>query len=258
MNLFKRFLKVFQLAYKRYLDIEQAMAQVREAQIEAAMEKIRGRSLAMHHSNELKDVIGIMYRKLDELKVLHGAVAIQLFNFETGDSIFWPGNTLQKEAPKVILPYDENIMKENTCHRDLWQAMEKGEIIFNKVYSKKKKDRWFQYVFANNDIGVIENHSRQFILQAETHTVCFIPEKNSALFADSFDGSLFSEEQFNVLKRAARVFEQAYIRFLDLQKAEAQSRESQIQLALERVRARTMAMQRSDELPGAATILFHK
>ena len=60
LNLFKRFLKVFELAYKRYMDIEQAMAQEREAQIEAAMEKIRGRSLAMHHSNELKDVIGIM------------------------------------------------------------------------------------------------------------------------------------------------------------------------------------------------------
>jgi hypothetical protein len=33
----------------------------------------------------------------------------------------------------------------------------------------------------------------------------------------------------------AKVFEQAYTRFLDLQKAEAQARESQIQLALERV-----------------------
>ena len=84
-----------------------------------------------------------MYQKLDELKVVHSTVAIQLFNFETKDSIIWPRNTLQEEPPKVSLPYDEKIMKENTCHRDLWQAMEKGEIIFNKVYSKKKKDRWF-------------------------------------------------------------------------------------------------------------------
>src|SRR6187399_309686 len=258
LSLFKRFVKVFELAYTRYLDIEQAIAQAREAQIEAAMEKIRGRSLAMHHSNELKDVIGIMYKKLDELKVLHGAVAIQLFNFETRDSIFWPGNILQKEAPKVILPYDENIMKEDTCHRDLWQAMEKGEVIFNKVYSKKKKDRWFQYVFANNDTGVIENHSRKFILQAEIHTVCFIPEKNSALFADSFDGSLFSEEEFKVLKRASKVFEQAYVRFLDLQKAEAQAREAQIEAALERVRSRTMGMQKSEELKEVIQVVYEQ
>ena len=60
------------------------------------------------------------------------------------------------------------------------------------------------------------------------------------------------------MKRFAKVFEQAYIRFLDLQKAEAQARESQIQLALERVRARTMAMQKSDELPETSLLLFQQ
>src|SRR4029078_11166690 len=63
-------------------------------------------------------------------------------------------------------------------------------------------------------------------------------------------------EAYDIFKRFAKVFEQTYTRFLDLQKAEAQARESQIQLALERVRARTMAMQRSDELPDAASLLF--
>ena len=60
------------------------------------------------------------------------------------------------------------------------------------------------------------------------------------------------------VQRFAKVFEQTYTRFLDLQKAEAQARESQIQLALERVRARTMAMQRSDELAGVAQLLFQQ
>ena len=41
-----------------------------------------------------------------------------------------------------------------------------------------------------------------------------------------------------------------------LQKAEAQAREAQIQAALERVRARTMAMQRSDELAEVANIII--
>ena len=49
-----------------------------------------------------------------------------------------------------------------------------------------------------------------------------------------------------------------YRRFLDLKKAEAQVRESQIQLALERVRARTMAMHKSEELAETAQVLFHQ
>ncbi len=52
--------------------------------------------------------------------------------------------------------------------------------------------------------------------------------------------------------RFVRVFGQIYQRFLDLQKAEAQAREAQIEAALERVRSKTMAMQHSDELQDAA------
>ena len=62
--------------------------------------------------------------------------------------------------------------------------------------------------------------------------------------------------RIRILKRFASVFEQSYTRFVDLQKAEAQARESQIQLALERVRARTMAMQQSEELAETASLLF--
>src|SRR6185436_15458490 len=65
-------------------------------------------------------------------------------------------------------------------------------------------------------------------------------------------------EAHDIFKRFGKVFEQTYTRFLDLQKAEANARESQIQLALERVRARTMAMQRSDELTDVAGLLFEQ
>src|SRR4029078_13542781 len=65
-------------------------------------------------------------------------------------------------------------------------------------------------------------------------------------------------EMHDVFKRFAKVFEQTYTRFLDLQKAEAQAREAQIQLALERVRARTMAMHRSEELAETAQVLFQQ
>ena len=254
-EIFIRFAREFEQTYTRFLDLQKAEAQAREAQIEAALEKIRSRSLAMHHSDELRDVVFVLFEKLDELKVVQTTVAIQLFDSETKDSIFWPGNTLHDEPPKVRLPYDEKMIEEDTCTRDIWNAMSKGEPIFNKTYTREQKDRWFEYVFSHNDLNVIPASVREFLLAAETHTICFIPEKNSALFADSFDGKLYSEADFNVLTRAAKVFEQAYIRFLDLQKAEAQAKEAQIEAALERVRARAMAMQTSLELKEVASEL---
>ena len=67
-----------------------------------------------------------------------------------------------------------------------------------------------------------------------------------------------SEDELKILERFGRVFEQSYTRFLDLKKAEAQARESQIEVALEKVRSRTMGMQRSDELQDAAVLLFQQ
>ena len=58
------------------------------------------------------------------------------------------------------------------------------------------------------------------------------------------------------LLRFGKVFDLTYTRFNDLQKAEAQAREAQIELGLERVRARAMAMQKSDELSELVDTVF--
>src|SRR6478672_5050521 len=50
--LLKRFRNVFQLSYQRYIDITKAEAQARDAKIEAALERVRASSMAMHRSNE--------------------------------------------------------------------------------------------------------------------------------------------------------------------------------------------------------------
>ena len=47
-----------------------------------------------------------------------------------------------------------------------------------------------------------------------------------------------------------------YTRFNDLKQAEAQAREAQIETGLERVRSRTLAMQKSDELAETAAEVF--
>ncbi len=247
-ELLKRFRNVFELAYQRYTDIQKAEAQTREAQIEAALEKIRSRSLAMHQSDELSDVIAVMFKKLNELNVLLGTVAIQLFDKKTQNSFFWVGNNLHDAPPMVSLPYDEAMLKEDTYLRDSWQAFGTGENIINKKYSLEQKNKYFAYVFANNSLTLIPQQVRDYILQSPSNTCCLLVEKNSAVFADNYDGREYSDEMLKVLKRAGKVFEQAYIRFLDLQKAEAQTRAAQIELAVERVRAKALAMHNSAQI----------
>ncbi|HET9432241.1 MAG TPA: hypothetical protein VFO37_00730, partial [Chitinophagaceae bacterium] len=58
--------------------------------------------------------------------------------------------------------------------------------------------------------------------------------------------------------RFAIEFERAYTRFLDLKQAEAQAREARIEVALERVRAKAMAMHKSDDLKMAVATVFEE
>lgn len=256
--IFQRFAGIFGQTYRRYLDLTRAEAQAREAQIEAALEKIRSRSLAMHSSQELIDVIAVVFEKMNELKILMGTVAIWLFDMESVSSTFWLGNEVQKEPSKVSLPYDEGMMNREGCLKDAWEARRKGENIINKRYDKKLKDEYFDYVFAHNDYQTIPDAARHFIRGASSQTINLIIEKNSTLFVDNWTDQTYSEAQLDVFKRVARVFEQAYVRFLDLQKAEAQARESNIEAALERVRSKAMAMRTSEDIAETTAASFEE
>jgi hypothetical protein len=252
-----RFAIEFERTYTRFLDLQKAEAQAREAKIEAALERIRSRSLAMHQSNEIGSVVAILFEKLKELGLIFdGGAGIHFFTEGSKDAVIC---VISPELSAPIfndLPYDEEAFVNNPIILDVWQAKETGEHIINKTYSFEQKNRYFKdYLFKyNDDLNKLPQSLRNFILNAASYTATFISEKNSLLGASSWTEQMFSEADVDVLKRVARVFEQAYIRFLDLQKAEAQARQAEIELALERVRAKVMAMTTSRDLNNTSLV----
>src|SRR5207342_491012 len=124
--------------------------------------------------------------------------------------------------------------------------------------NKKDKDRWMEHMYTRSVFKELPDEFKAIQYNKTGYTSSIIVLKDSWLSIGKFDSKHFTEEQNAILRRFAKAFGQAYTRFLDLQKSEAQARESQIQLALERVRARTMAMQKSDELPETSYLLFQQ
>src|SRR5436190_11037020 len=103
LKLFQRFLKVFELAYTRYLDIEQAITQAREAKIEAALERVRASTMAMHNSNDLLKVINVLSEQLRQLGFNADAVSFINNDDEKGYNMWLssPGNSV---LSKVFIP----------------------------------------------------------------------------------------------------------------------------------------------------------
>ncbi|HSK14519.1 MAG TPA: nuclear transport factor 2 family protein, partial [Phnomibacter sp.] len=217
-----------------------------ELEVETALEKVRSRSLAMHRSSELEQVAGSLFHRLVELGLSFDGALIFVFDREKRNITLWVATNHLPEPVRIDLPYDKDI-ENNPILRDLWHSVETGAHILDRSYSGEVKNDYFRYVAKYNGSKISEE-VRMFHIGTTMWTIHAVAEQNTMVGFDSWSGHIAKEEDLNVVARFAKVFEQAYTRFADLQRAEAQAREAQIEAALERVRSKAMAMQTSDDL----------
>lgn len=247
--------KVFQQTYTRFLDLQKAEAQARESQIEAALEKVRSHSLAMHKPDELQAVVALIAEKLRDLGVIFDAGGVILCTYfpDNKDVMHWIAAEDFSYSGNYLVPYFDT-----TIFKDTWESKNSGDTYFSKEFSVEDKNSFFEYAFEHSDYKHFPDAFKQHALEAKNHRITAAWSKNSAILIPSFTEVIPSKSDADILKRFAKVFEQAYIRFMDLQKAEERARETQIDIALERVRSRTMGMQKSDELAETSAVLFQQ
>ncbi len=251
-EIFKRFAQVFDLTYTRFLDLQKAEAQAQEAQIEAALEKVRSRSLAMHNSDELGEVVTVVVEKLRELGIpVNDGVAIVTHIEGSKDQIEWMENPGFPSAIKFYQTYFEHPILA-----DYWKAKNEGLDFIAPRYTAEVSRSFLNHIFEFSDYKNTPQEVKDYCLAAGTYSYSAAFQKNSSIFINDYSGRSLTEQEIDIVKRFSKVFEQAYTRFLDLQKAEAQAREAMIEASLEKVRSKAMAMHNSSDLTTAAGTLF--
>jgi len=245
-ELFRRASDVFDLAYKRYNDLKKAEAQAREAQVEASLERVRSRTMAMHKSEELLDAADILSKELIRLAIPHFMSGFVLINEESKKQEVWMGVPDDGNKLNFYLP-----LKGDAILRKRYESWKKRDTIFYQMVKGKQLARHLDYVveyFGNEEaMGLTNNFPDPIIFYCANFKEGYL---------HILSEEILSEEQESTLVRFTKAFQQTYTRFLDLKRAEAQTREAQIEGALEKIRSRTMAMQHSNELPEAANLLF--
>lgn len=234
LQILRRLRNVFNLSYQRYVDISQAEAQAREAQIELALERVRARTMAMYKSEELSETAHLLFQQFKEIDKEPKMLTIGIMN-EIEELIeFWVTDWSgggSKVDRKFNASIDEPILL-NKIYK-AWKKKQKSIVI---ELSKEELLGWVKYRISLSGIpdSTDYSNSRGFVAAA------FFSK--GILSISTYDP--ISDETTLILERFAGVFNITYTRFLDLQKAEAQAREAQIEAALERVRSRTMGMQK--------------
>jgi signal transduction histidine kinase len=248
----KRFAQVFDLTYTRFLDLKKAEGQAREAQIETALERVRSRTMAMRRGDELSDTSTVFFEQISALGIKPRSCGFLIMHEESESIEDWSSNADSLGKPFLIsgtFRFNQHPMIANVVN-----AWRRGDSVF---------------------VGELHGEDLQKYYRAVTNTITKskeIKEKVLAVATSEYTNSFYfeygmlyvltptplPEHERNMIQRFAGVFKLTYRRFLDLQKAEGQAREAQVETALERVRSRTMAMQKSDELAEAAAEMFRQ
>jgi hypothetical protein len=248
-SLQRRAASVFDMAYRRYLDLKKAEAQTREAQIQLALERVRARTMAMQKPQELDSVIKTVYSELKQLDVSFIRCFIMIFDEKKG-ATWWMG------SPDGDLFHDGFYVPYHTHppHLAYLKGWEERQQKWEYCLAGQIKKDWDEFVFNKTELSKLPPVAIQHMKSFEFAYLAASFENFGCITTGG--GQPLNLESYNILSRFAKVFDLTYTRFLDLQKAEAQAREAQIEAALERVRSRTMGMHKSDELREVVAALF--
>jgi hypothetical protein len=246
-TLLRRFANVFNLSYQRFSDLKQAEAQAREAKIELALERVRAAAMAMHQSDELPDMLSVLFDQFDILGINPSFTHLTLFD-EINETFSYRMSGTAGHRVLVEQIHDINRLEAWKIAFEQWKNGDPNTIncidyppevlpmifdIIEPILSSMPEESRVRIEDFPNGLYTVQGHCKFGYLGFHHHRRA-------------------TEEEKNIVVRFAGEFGRVYQRFLDLQKAEAQAREAQIEAALERIRSRAMAMQHSEELRDVA------
>jgi hypothetical protein len=211
IKIFKMFRNVFELAYRRFIDIELAMAQAREAQIGASLEKVRSATMSMHKSDELTETAAVVFKQLMNLGIEPNRIYIAILKNEKGSVEFW---ITDEDGRKVSSAFTANL-NDNPSFRKMfigWKEKQKSVTIDMHGKELKEYFRHLTKLGVPFKGGLSQKRRMQYI----------------AYFSQGFIGVASPDETrpetLKLLERFAAVFNLTFTRFNDLIQAEAQNK----------------------------------
>jgi signal transduction histidine kinase len=214
-GLMKRFANVFNLTYKRFLDIQKAEAQAREAQIETALEKVRSRTMAMQRSEELPEAANNLFLQVQALGIPAWSAGYCIWDEDK------KGITVWMSSEGVIQSSAHAPLTEDPSFIHMREAYERGESFHVEEVSGEALVTHYNYMRTLPAVGEILDS-----IIAAGHPLPTFQIFHCVYFSQGFLLFITYEtvpEAHDIFKRFGNVFEQTYTRFLDLQLKEEQA-----------------------------------
>jgi signal transduction histidine kinase len=224
---------------------KELLAMKRKLVVEASLEKIRNRTMTMRNSAELSEASAVLFHELKELGIEAIRTGVGIFDDVNNAMELWTTSvTDNKEVLKkldyfslYIHPVYENLISIRSRQRSFAHTKLKGSQVKHYYQSMTS-------IMASEDENVFneEENFYSFFFDQGTLNVITIQE--------------LTNEECIVMTQLASAFGLIYTRFLDLQKAEEQTREAQREASLDKIRAEIASMRTAEDLEHITPLLW--
>jgi hypothetical protein len=232
------------------LKTEEIEQHKREQEISSSLERVQEKALAMHNSSDISETTAVFFYELNKLGIEMERCGIVIFNdtpvMEVWSTPLTPKGNRIKEV--VTGKLDSRI---HPMLQGVYGAWEKGEKYFSYTLKGDEVRKYYETLKQVPEYQFPEN--KQY---PETQIDNCFYFNDGHLFV--YTKSPLTDEVKKIFHRFTKLFSLAYTRYLDIKKAEEQAREAQIEAALERVRAKAMAMHSSKDISDATAIVFNE
>ena len=218
LQLYRRFANVISLTYKRYKDLIQAEDNAREAQIEAGLERVRSRTMAMQSCDELAETASVVLHELVKLGIVPSRLYIAIIENDNTDVHFYLTN---EDGGKDCSVYTAQIEKNITI-RKMYNGWAEHQSSLSLHMEGDELATYFDYL--RDDVGVPFRSTQ--IPPRRVQTIAYFSQGYIGIASPDDQ----PEETTKLLERFAAVFNLTYTRFNDLKQAEKLAHQANLDL----------------------------
>lgn len=244
-SVLNRFAGVFGQTYRRYLDLLKAEAQAREAQIEAALERVRSKAMAMYSSEDLGLTVDAFFSELKGLNVSPHRCGVGIVDGKTKIVRIQAIDTNPNQDPKKIVgdlklaghPVLDRVFESWVDQKEYFPVLRGTEIL---EYYKVMNPQVAFHDFAEYEV----QYGYYFYF------------KEGGVYA--WTDKELQEQDIQIFRRYTSVLSLTYRRYLDLKEAEAQASEAIKQASLDRVHGQIASMRSTDDLQRITPLIWRE
>lgn len=224
---------------------------VKDLSIEAALERVRNKAMAMQQSHDLDITTAAVFEELDRIGLASVYGGIAIINKHHKQAKFWITGSSEKKDSSMLTndlsltghPLLEGIFKAWENQEPYFHVLEGDNL---RQYYQVLEESGFQ--FPNDSLKESVSHILQY---------CYTASFQSGVLA-IFRNMPLASGNIQVLQRFADAYHLAFTRFQDLQNSEARTREETKNASLDRVRGEIASMRTKEDLQRITPIIWQE